>query len=70
MPVNINGKDYVTTSEAARILKLSSGRVRQLVMDGVITDKIALAPRQTLISLEQVHEYEATKRKAGRPVNN
>lgn len=68
--MNINGKDYVTTTEAAKILNLSSGRVRQLVADGVITDKIPLDARRTVISLAQVHEYELNRRSVGRPPNN
>lgn len=63
MPVIIEGKEYVTTREAATLLKVSHGRVRQLVRDGVLTDKIQLDPRRTLVSLEQVKEYDNTRRK-------
>lgn len=59
----IGEKEYLTTSEAAKLLKVSHGRVRQLVMDGVLTDKIQLDPRRTLVSMEQVKEYDNTRRK-------
>jgi hypothetical protein len=70
MSVNINGKDYVTTGEAAKLLHVSPGRVRQLVADGVITDVIPVDVRRNIISLIQVNDYNENRRKVGRPPNS
>lgn len=60
-------KGFVTTSEAAARLGISTARVRQLILDGLLTaDKFG---RQNVISEKVLIEFEAKERKAGRPAN-
>lgn len=65
----IDGKEYETTTQAARRLGISPGRIRQLVANGVLTDVIEVAPRRTVVSVEQVNAWAAV-RKPGRPPKN
>lgn len=65
----INGKEYETTTQAARRLGITPGRIRQLVADGVLTDVIEVAPRRQMVSVAQVDSWAAA-RKVGRPPKN
>jgi excisionase family DNA binding protein len=61
-------KGYLTTSEAAVRLGISSARVRQLILDGVIgrTEKIGAT---ILIPDKEVRRVEEMDRPRGRPSN-
>ena len=56
MPLDINGKQYLSAAEAARQLGVTPGRVRQLIMDGIITDVVKLANR-SFLNADQVDAY-------------
>ena len=56
MPLDINGKRYLSAAEAAQQLGVTPGRVRQLIMDGIITDVVKLANR-SFLNADQVDAY-------------
>lgn len=59
---------FVTTAQAAKILGVSMGRVRQMIMDGELTAKSPeKGRRDNLLSLKQVRSMAKKDRKAGRP---
>lgn len=67
--MSINGKEYMTTAEAAEQLGLTQGRIRQLVKDGTITDRIVIANR-TFIEVGEITRYASERKAAGRPPQN
>ena len=58
-------KGYVTTKEAAERLRVSPGRVRQLIADGVLETVKVGATR--LILIESLERHERTRRGRGKP---
>lgn len=56
---------YVTTAEAAQMLNVSHGRVRQLVADGVLES--VLVGRTRLIPVAAVKARQEAAPPAGRP---
>lgn len=58
-------KGFVTTTEAAARLSISTARVRQLILDGILAaEKFG---RQNVISEKEIARLESIERKAGRP---
>lgn len=58
-------KGFVTTSEVAARLGISTARVRQLILDGILAaEKFG---RQNVISEKELARLKSMKRKAGRP---
>lgn len=56
---------FMTTSEAAAYLKVSAGRVRQLVAAGTLTaDRVN--PQAVLVTEESVKRYETNRKPRGR----
>lgn len=66
MSININLNDLVTSSEAAEILGVSPGRVRQMVVANELeTIKIAnrnLVTRSSVDALRQQREHSSEKK--------
>lgn len=60
----IDGKNYLTTKEAAERLKVSGGRVRQLVAEGVIGGR--KIGNTNFVSTEDVTKYSHTRQPRGR----
>ena len=56
---------YLTTKETAERLNVSTARVRQLILDGII--KAEKMGRDNVIAEEEVKRLENLDRKAGRP---
>ena len=55
----------MTTTEAAARLGISTARVRQLILDGILAaDKCG---RQNVISEKEIARLKSIERKAGRP---
>ena len=55
----------MTTTEAAALLGISTARVRQLILDGILAaDKFG---RQNVIAEKEIARLKGTVRKAGRP---
>lgn len=59
-------KGYVTTNEAAERLGVSSGRIRQMIIQGIIKDTTK-AGQVNLIPEKEVKRLESTERAPGRP---
>jgi excisionase family DNA binding protein len=58
-------KGFVTTTQAAALLGISTARVRQLILDGILAaDKLG---RQNVIAEKEIARLKGTVRKAGRP---
>lgn len=63
--VGMKIQGYMTTEEAAEYLKITSGRVRQLVSIGVLPkEKVG---NTNLIPIEAIKSYEANRPVAGWP---
>lgn len=56
----------ITTKEAAEILGISTGRVRKLILDGIIKDSIKFG-RDNAISASEIEKLKKTERPTGRP---
>ncbi|HEX8736420.1 MAG TPA: hypothetical protein VF721_13915 [Pyrinomonadaceae bacterium] len=66
---NISGKTKkrITTRETAEILGISAGRVRRMIMDGIITD-VEKFGSNNAINAEEIEKLKSTRRTAaGRP---
>lgn len=59
-------KDYLTTSQTAEKLGVSTARVRQMIIEGVIT-KAEKIGRDNFIPESEVARLKTLKRKPGRP---
>jgi excisionase family DNA binding protein len=59
-------KKRITTSEAAEILGISTGRVRKLIMDGIIKDVVKFG-RDNALSENEIKSLKETERPTGRP---
>ena len=59
-------KDYLTTSQTAERLGISSARVRQMIIEGIIT-KAEKIGRDNFIPESEVKRLEKFDRKPGRP---
>ncbi len=59
-------KKRITTKEAAEILGITTGRVRKLIMDGIIKDAIKFG-RDNAIAEDEIQKLKATNRPTGRP---
>ena len=59
-------KDYLTTSQTAKRLGISSARVRQMIIEGIIT-KAEKIGRDNFIPESEVKRLEKFDRKPGRP---
>lgn len=59
-------KGYLTTKDAAARLNVSTARIRQMIIEGVITNA-EKAGRDNFIPESEIERLEATERKAGRP---
>lgn len=64
--MEINGIEYVNVETAANMLKVSQGRVRQLIADGEVTT-LKLTRRLNMIPLREVEKFMNTPKKRGRP---
>lgn len=59
---------YITTAQAARILKVTMSRVRQLIMDGQLKSyQPEKGRRDNMLKLSEVRAYDKTDRSPGRP---
>lgn len=63
--MRIDGIEYVTTTQAAKILGVSAGRVRQLVASGILGSRTV--GKNNLVPLASVQWYAENKKEAGRP---
>ena len=59
-------KGYLTTTEAASRLNVSSARVRQMIISGVIKDAEKVG-RDNLIPEREITRLESLDRSPGRP---
>jgi predicted site-specific integrase-resolvase len=60
-------KNRITTRETAEILGISPGRVRRMIMDGIIKD-VEKFGANNAISAEEIEKLKSTRRtSAGRP---
>ena len=59
-------KDYLTTSQTAERLGISSAKVRQMIIEGVITQAEKVG-RDNFIPESEVKRLESFDRKPGRP---
>jgi predicted site-specific integrase-resolvase len=60
-------KKRITTRETAEILGISPGRVRRMIMDGIIKD-VEKFGSNNAISVEEIEKLKSTRRTtAGRP---
>jgi len=60
-------KNRITTRETAEILGISPGRVRRMIMDGIIKD-VEKFGANNAISAEEIEKLKSTRRTAaGRP---
>lgn len=59
-------KGYLTTAEAAERLGVSTTRIRQMILEGVIKGATKVG-QNNLIPEKEVKRLETTERKAGRP---
>jgi len=57
----IDGVTYITVKEAAAILDVSEGRVRQFIMEGRLFPR-KIAGRINVLPLEDVQEFARQKR--------
>jgi excisionase family DNA binding protein len=58
-------EDYVTTQEAARIAKVTRGRIRQLLLRGRLKGRHF--GRDWQVELTSLKEFTTSTRKPGRP---
>ncbi|MCL1847743.1 MAG: type II toxin-antitoxin system HicB family antitoxin [Coriobacteriia bacterium] len=65
---DIDSLKYLTLTQAAEDLKISPGRVTQLVTAGKLRDRYFNGLR--MVSIESVNDYKRSPRKAGRPKRN
>lgn len=59
-------KGFLTTKEAAERLGVSAARIRQMIIEGVITEAEKVG-RDNFIPEKEIERLEQTERKAGRP---
>jgi len=59
-------KKRITTTEAAEILSISTGRVRKLIMDGIIKDVVKFG-RDNALSEDEIKSLKENRRPTGRP---
>jgi excisionase family DNA binding protein len=59
-------KDLVSTAEAAKRLNVTTTRIRQMIIEGVIVGADKLG-RDYFIPEREIVRLEKTERKAGRP---
>ncbi len=59
-------KKRITTNEAAEILGISTGRVRKMIMDGIIKDVVKFG-RDNALSENEINSLKKTDRPTGRP---
>jgi excisionase family DNA binding protein len=59
-------KKRITTNEAAEILGISTGRVRKMIMDGIIKDVVKFG-RDNALSEDEINSLKETDRPTGRP---
>lgn len=60
---------YLTTSEAAKRLGVTAARVRQMILDGIISGAEKFG-RDNVIPEAEIERLEKTDRKAGRPAKS
>lgn len=65
--IRLNGKQYVTPADAARILGVSPGRVFHFIADGRL-EAVRIGRRSTLLGLSEVREFAKSRRRAPGPV--
>ena len=58
--------DFLTTQQAAERLRISTARIRRMILDGVIKD-VSKFGRDHMIPVSEVARLEKTDRKPGRP---
>ena len=58
-------EEYVTTEEAARIAKVTTGRIRQLLLKGRLKGKHF--GRDWMVERNNILEFVSSPRKTGRP---
>lgn len=56
----------ITVKEAAEILGLSTGRIRKMILDGIIKD-VEKFGRDNAISLNEIEILKNSERPTGRP---
>lgn len=64
--MEINGIEYVDIPTAATIIKVTGGRVRQLIANGQLSS-IKVGKRLNLLPLREVETFAQKIRKNGRP---
>ena len=64
LPQNV---PWITTTEAADMLGCTTGRVRQLMLDGILSTGRKLSTRMTVLDQREVREYSRLKMATGRP---
>lgn len=64
--MEINGIEYVNVDTAAKMIGVSSGRVRQLIANGRLST-FKITKRLNMIPLREVEFFVNTPRKEGRP---
>ena len=60
----IDGKEYVTIAEAARIIDVSEGRIRQFIYRKQLPYR-KFGKRYTMLPLDAVNEFAVTPRPSG-----
>ncbi|MCA0455698.1 MAG: helix-turn-helix domain-containing protein [Chloroflexi bacterium] len=63
--MDINGTECVTIDNAAKLLEVSSGRVRQFIAEGRL-HSIKVGSRLNMIPLRDVEQFASIPRKQGR----
>lgn len=59
---------YISTAQAAKILKVNMSRIRQLIGDGTLKSyQPEKGRRDHMLKLSEVRAYEKTDRSPGRP---
>ena len=66
MPINLSHGKYFPVRDAAEMLGLSVGRIRQLIAEERIS-AVKLTDRMSLIAESEVKRFSKLKRKPGRP---
>lgn len=61
--------NWITVSDAAKQLRLTAGRMRQLVAEGRI-QVTRLNPRMNVITREEFERFREIERRPGRPSSN
>ena len=64
LPQNV---PWITTTEAADVLGCTTGRVRQLMLDGTLATGRKLSTRMTVLDQREVVAYSRLKMATGRP---